>query len=120
MTASDQATTANLEVEFRDFVQRDFSAERRRRDDSDVEAGVTNANSLFARLTNESMEEIERIIGQLQAMRDLLRDEGDRVQREIMSYADKSRGRIEFLQRIAEDLAQSRSSGQDHIQHDAS
>ena len=84
-----------------------------------MEVGVINVNSLFASVANVSVEEIERIIGQLQAMRDMLRDEGDRVQREIMSYADMSRARIEFLKRVAEDLAHCGAGVQDHIQHEA-
>jgi hypothetical protein len=120
MTDSDQATTAQLECEFRDFVHRDFSPERRRKHHTEVEVGVIDVNSFFARVANEPVEEIERIIGQLQTMRDMLRDEGDRVQREIMSYADMSRARIEYLQRVAEDLAHCRAFVHDHIQREGS
>jgi hypothetical protein len=121
MTDNDLTATTKLECEVRDLVHRDFRP-RRRSHDNDVHVDVITAQSLVAHVGSEAREEIERVIVQLETMRDTLRDEGDRIQREIVSYADLSRARIESLARIAQDLARcglAKPEGvQDHIPHE--
>jgi hypothetical protein len=115
MTDSDQAVTARPGDPVHDAVERDFTPQRGRRRETDVQVGV------IRRVAGISVEEIDRVIAQLQALRDLLRDEGDRVEREIMDFADVSRTRIESLQRFADDLARLRAArpdgAQDQVDH---
>jgi predicted ATP-dependent protease len=48
--------------------------------------------------------EIERIIGELETIRDLLRAEGDRVQREFAKYVSGSQAMTAAVQLVAEKL----------------
>ncbi len=101
----DQPTSIEIESDVRDFVRRDFSVARRRQNDTTAEAGVENLHSLIHRVTGVATAEIERVIGELQAMRDKLRDAGDRAQREISAYADFSQTAMASVAAIAENLA---------------
>lgn len=119
---ADQPASAEIESEVRDFVRRDFSVARRRHIDTAVEAGVENLHTLIHRVAGVSTAEIERVIGELQAMRDRLRDAGDRAQREITAYADVSQAAMASVAAIAENLARWRTaSSQEHdqVRHEA-
>ena len=118
MTDGAHALIAQLERDCRDFVDTDVSREQHGHQDN-AAIGADQLNSLFAGVADEPVREVERIIGQLQAIRDLLRDEGDRVQRELARYADTSQARMEFLRRIADDLAHCRVPAHRHVEHEA-
>src|SRR5580700_9938759 len=81
------AAAAEFEGEVREFVRRDISIRQRPRTPTGGDAAAENMNSLIQRVSIASMEEIERVISELQAMRDSLRAEADRVQRDITNYA---------------------------------
>jgi hypothetical protein len=120
----DQPATAELESEVRDFVRRDFPTRRPRHGDASVEIGVENLNLPIHGVAVALVEEIERIIGELQTMRDMLRDEGDRVQRELTGYASGSQATMASLKLVAENLARWRAvrpeGRHDQIRHEAS
>src|ERR1700757_1483175 len=87
----DQVTATAFEGEIREFVRRDIAHLRRQRpEDSAPEPVSDNLNGLIRRVSGASMEEIDRVILELQAVRDLLRTEGERANREISSYASLS------------------------------
>ncbi len=50
--------------------------------------------------------EIEKLIAELQSLRDYLQNEGQRVQREITEYAHMSQAATKSTKIIAENLAQ--------------
>jgi hypothetical protein len=99
------ATASEFEGEIREFVRRDVSFRRRSRAESGSEA-VEHVNSLVQRVAGASIDEIERAIAELQAMRDMLRNEGERVQREIAGYANLSQTANASMKVIADSLAQ--------------
>jgi hypothetical protein len=78
----DQAASA-FEGEIREFVRRDVSAPRRPRGDDEPDPVTENLNNLIKRVSGASTEEIDRVLLQLQGVRDMLRVEGERVTREI-------------------------------------
>jgi hypothetical protein len=122
MANTDQPPNTEIESEVRDFVRRDFTVTRRRHVDGAVESGVENLHSLIHRVAAVSTAEIERVIGELQAMRDRLRDAGDRAQREITAYADVSQAAMASVSAITENLARWRPSPpqeQEQIRHEA-
>jgi hypothetical protein len=85
----DGNTTGNeVEGEIREFVRRDLSVLRRPRPERSEAAD--NVNSLIQRVSGASVVEIERVIAELTSVRDMLRNEGERVQREIAGYASLS------------------------------
>lgn len=106
----DQAAATAFEGEIREFVRRDVSFLRRQRPDNAVEpadagngAGV---NAMIKRVSSASMEEIDRVILELQGVRDMLRNEGERVTREISGFASLSHAAITSMRVIAESLEQ--------------
>ena len=99
----DASVEAAVEGEIREFVRRDF-ASARRQPDSDGEVVANNISSLLQRVSGSSVQEIERLIGELQTLRDMLQNEGARVQREIIQYANLSQAAMQSTKIIAESL----------------
>lgn len=101
----DQAAAAEFEGEIREFVRRDVSFWRRQQQQPAAEAVVESVNSLIQRVSGASVEEIERVIGELQTVRDTLRAEGERVQREISGYANLSQQAMASMKIISDSLS---------------
>ena len=97
--------SAEVEGEIREFVRRDISVFRRPRQDSG-DAAVENISSLIQRVSVASVAEIDRVINELNGVRDMLRSEGERVQREITSYASLSQAAMSSMKVITDSLAQ--------------
>jgi len=57
------------------------------------EATVNNVNSLIQRVAGTSLAEIEKLISELESLRDLLHAEGQRVQREFPAMPSSARPR---------------------------
>ena len=73
-----------VEGEIREFVRRDLASVRQQ-PQNDGEVVANNISSLLQRVSGSSVQEIERLIGELQTLRDKLQNEGQRVQREIIA-----------------------------------
>jgi hypothetical protein len=106
----DQAVAA-AEGEIREFVRRDVAFLRRPREAEPAADPVTdNLNSLIRRVSGASMEEIDRVIFELQGVRDMLRGEGERVSREIAGYASLSHAAMTAMKVIGDSLTQWKSA----------
>jgi hypothetical protein len=103
-TADTSAVVNEVEGEIREFVRRDLSVFRRPRQERGEAAD--NINSLIQRVSGASVIEIERVIAELTSVRDMLRNEGERVQREISGYASLSQAAMTSMKIIADSLAQ--------------
>ena len=95
----------DVESSIRAFVRRDVWAARRDHPE-DSETASDDAKSMVQRLSTGSIGEVERVIGELTRVRDMLRSEGERVQREISSYQALSEVAITSMKIIAESLGQ--------------
>jgi hypothetical protein len=104
----DEAPATAFEGEIREFVRRDVAFVRRQRGEADtgVDPAADSLNTLVRRIAGASMEEIERVILELQAVRDTLRSEGERVSREISGYANLSHASITAMKVIGDNLKQ--------------
>jgi hypothetical protein len=104
----DQAPATAFEGEIREFVRRDVAFARRQRGEADtgVDPASDSLNTLVRRIAGASMEEIERVILELQGVRDTLRSEGERVSREISGYASLSHASITAMKVIGDNLKQ--------------
>jgi hypothetical protein len=104
--AATAATTAveQVEGEIRAFVRRDVSVFRRSRTDAG-DSAVDSINSVIERVAGASVVEIERVMAELTMVRDMLRSEGERVQREITGYASLSQAAMTSMKIIADSLA---------------
>src|SRR5690348_14969515 len=112
----DETTDAASQVEegIRDFVRNDIAYLRRPPilspdtvpADPNAEATVNNVNSLIQRVAGTSLAEIEKLISELESLRDLLHAEGQRVQREISGYAQLSHAAMKSTRMIADNVTQ--------------
>jgi len=77
---------SKLEGEIREVVSRGTTAPRvQQRNDNELAA--SNIGSMLQHVSGTSVQEIEKLIAELQILRDMLQKEAARVQREIVGYA---------------------------------
>ena len=69
-------------------------------------AAVQSVNTLIQRVAGASLNEIENLIGELESLRELMHNEGERVQRELAGYAQLSQTAMKSTHMIADNLAQ--------------
>ena len=111
---SNLAAVTEVEAGIRDFVRNDIAYLRRPAVtstetapvDATADATVNNVNSLIQRVAGTSLAEIEKLISELESLRDLLHAEGQRVQREISGYAQLSQAAMKSTRMIADNVTQ--------------
>ncbi len=112
---SNLAAVSEVEAGIRDFVRNDVAYLRRPTPgtlsaeaplDASAEATVNNVNSLIQRVAGTSLTEIENLVTELEALRELLHNEGQRVQREISGYAQLSQAAMKSTRMIADNVEQ--------------
>ncbi|MGC2827154.1 MAG: hypothetical protein WA322_23495 [Pseudolabrys sp.] len=113
-----QAAVNALEGEIREFVRRDVTLLHQQRSDADPanDPAAENLNELIRRVASASIEEIDRVILELQSVRDTLRSEGERVSREITSYASLNQHLTTGMKVVAENLMQWQRASVSHEQ----
>jgi hypothetical protein len=123
---NDLAAVSEVEAGIRDFVRNDVAYLRRpapgihssaettpeTKLEPSQEATVNNVNSLIQRVAGTSLAEIENLIAELEALRDLLHAEGQRVQREISGYAQLSQAAMKSTRMIADNVTQWKRSAE--------
>ncbi len=107
------AAVSEVEAGIRDFVRNDIAYLRRPVAspetaplEPNTDATVNNVNSLIQRVAGTSLAEIEKLISELESLRDLLHAEGQRVQREISGYAQLSQAAMKSTRMIADNVTQ--------------
>jgi hypothetical protein len=100
---------AEFEGEIREFIRRDVAHLRRPQPEGPAADAVNNLNSLLDRVSGSSVQEIDELIADLRNVRDFLQTEGERVQREITSYAQLSQVAMTSVKIIAESMQQWKS-----------
>jgi hypothetical protein len=106
-SADDAAPANEVEGEIRGFVRKEFASVRRPQPLADTgDQGAQQVNSLIQRVAGASVLEIEKLISELQTLRDFLRSEGDRVQREIAGYVQLSDAAMKSTKIIADSVTQ--------------
>ena len=100
----DKPAETEVEGEIRDFVRRDVASSLRRQPESESEMVASNIGSLLQRVAGTSVQEIDKLITELQTLRDMLHNEAARVQREIVEYATLSQAAMQSTKIIAESL----------------
>jgi hypothetical protein len=111
---SNLAAVSEVEAGIRDFVRNDVAYLRRPGPATSTEAAmdptadatVNNVNSLIQRVAGTSLAEIEKLVSELEGLRDLLHNEGQRVQREISGYAQLSQAAMKSTRMIADNVEQ--------------
>jgi hypothetical protein len=97
----DISKAAEFEGELQDVVRKNVTFWRKPETASDGAEGV---NAVIQRVAGASLDEIDRVISQLESMRESLRSEGERVQHEIANYAELSHSAMSSMKIIGECL----------------
>jgi hypothetical protein len=110
----------NIEGELEGLVRRELGGQRRAvsepstnvsdkpngQPESGADMITRQVNTLIQRVSVTSVKEIDKLISELQGLRNFLDNESQRVQREIASYAHLSDTALKSTHIIAESLAQ--------------
>ena len=102
----EQSAETELEAEIREFVRRDVVTNRERQPENESEMVANSINSVLQGATTTSVQEIDKLITELQTLSDRLHSERARVQREIVEYSTLTRTALESTKIIAESLTQ--------------
>ena len=103
---NDQPVETEVEAEIREFVRHDVVTNRERHPENESEMVANNINSVLQGATTTSVQEIDKLITELQTLSDRLHSERTRVQREIVEYSTLTRTALESTKIIAESLRQ--------------
>jgi hypothetical protein len=101
----DKSVATEVEGNIRELVRRD-SAGLRQSAEADSENIATNVGSLLRRVSGTSTREIDNLINELQNLREKLRNDGTKVQRDIVEYASLSQSVMQLTKIISESLTQ--------------
>jgi hypothetical protein len=101
-----QAAETRVEGAIREFVRSDVMTNRERQPESDSELVASNVNQLLQRASATSVHEIDRLITEMETLRDKLHSEATRVQRGVFQYATLTQAALQSTKIIAESLTQ--------------
>jgi hypothetical protein len=109
-TLADSAITEVVEGNC-DLVPADPSSASSPAADAAPEIGSDNVSSLIQNLGSPSIDELEKIIGELQQARTYLKSESERIERETVGYTELSQTAMESVRIIAETVGEWRKAG---------
>jgi hypothetical protein len=109
---AEQAAADVFEGEMREFVRRDLSRLQQQLSEADPTTGPTaeSLDALIRRIGGASIEEIDRVIVELQEVRNLLCNERERLSHEVARYASLSRMSVTAMKSISDSLKQSKGT----------
>ena len=119
----DQPTESAVEGEIRELVRRDVATFRRAPDAesqavaNNIDMEANNTGTLLQRIAGSSVQEIDALIGELQAMRQMLQAESARVQREITKYAHLSQSTMQASKIISDSLSKWKAEATRGVTH---
>ena len=96
-------STEVMEAEIRELAHRDVVPPRQA-PQVDRELVTNDIGALLHRVAGSSVAEIDRLMSELQTLRDLLHSEGARVQRQIAVYAHLNQSVVQSTKIISESL----------------
>ena len=100
-----QPSAVEVEGEIRGLVRREVAPYRRQSEPSG-ETIVNEANSLIQRVAITSLNEIDRLIAELQSLREFMHNESQRIQREITDYVQLADTALKSTKSVADSMAQ--------------
>src|SRR5262245_59741748 len=102
----DPPSEMEVEAEIRKFVRRDVVPSRERQPEDESEMVASSINSVLQRATTASVQEIDKLVTELQTLRHMLHSKGAQVQREIAQYSTLTTAALHSTTIIAESLTQ--------------
>src|SRR5688572_10413482 len=123
MTALDTASTtpeataviSAVEGDIRDLFRKDMA--RKSRPESSSENAPEGLTSLIGRVSGQSVGEIEALISELQQVRNFLRAEGERLQRDLTHFAQMNLAALTSVKVIHESIGPWKSNVADKRAH---
>jgi hypothetical protein len=103
-----------LEGEIHDLVRRNVAPLKALERETATDPACAPVSDLTRRVSGTSLEEIDRVIRELNGIREMLRGEGERVTREIAGYASLNHAAITSMRVIADSLAEWKNGAQIH------
>ena len=100
-----ESGNGEAEAEIRDLVRRD-----RQRPANDGDMGPNTVDSLLQRVSLNSVQEIDRLIAELEMLKERLHRDSERLQRKIVDYAHLSQAAMQSSRIISESLIHRRKS----------
>jgi hypothetical protein len=93
-----------------DEQQQSDAEPRQQRSDADPanDPGAENLNKVIGRIASASIEEIDRVIFELQGVRDMLSNEGERLSHEIVRFASLNQVSFTAIKAVADSLKKSK------------
>jgi hypothetical protein len=102
--------TNGLEGQIRDVVRSDV-AQLGRAPEAESKVVANNIGMLLQRVAGSSVQEIDRLIGELERLREKLLTESARVQQEITDYACLSQSAMQSIKVISESISKWKHEG---------
>src|SRR5262245_29277275 len=99
-----------LDREIREFVRHKVETNPGRQPENESEPVASNIYSSLQRVSATSVQEIDKLITELESSRDMLESEAARVQREILEYSTLSQAALQSTKIITESLTKLKSS----------
>jgi adenylosuccinate synthase len=100
------AATTAVEGELREFVRRDLTTSRKFRLDTFGDSAASEVATLISRMAGASVTKIDKLLDELQSVRDYLQAEGERVEREAARYAQVSQTALASVRIITDSMGQ--------------
>lgn len=88
ISVKDKPSEPELEGNIRKLASANAAAWQSEREDAQIPTG--NLGSMLGEVSKASMEEIDRLISELQTLRRKLQTDGERIERDITTYAGLS------------------------------
>ena len=101
---------ANIEENVSALIRRDIPPSRYRDREAVADPTSGQLNGLLPQIADASIEEIDRIILELQGLRDMLRGEGKRLSNEIAHYATLNNITMTLIKSVADRLKHSKET----------
>jgi hypothetical protein len=76
-----------------------------------AELGGDTCAALIHKISTPSIEELDKMIGELQEARDYLQAEGERIEREAVGYTELSQTALESVRIISDTVSEWRKAG---------
>jgi hypothetical protein len=103
-TDTNQAATNPIDSEFPHKI---LILPRQRSEVDSANGPITeNLNALIQRVAGASMDEVDRVIRELESIREMLRNEGERVTQEVADYANTNDAAMTVMRVIADNIKQ--------------
>ena len=101
--ADDSSPAEEVEGDIRGLVRREVASYRRAGEPTG-ESIANEVHSLLERVSASSVQELDKLIGELQSLREFLDNESQRIQREIADYVHLADAAVKSTKLVAEQL----------------